>query len=53
MDCESLYTNIPVKDAIQIMKKMVLMYQAIIHNKHLIMELLDIVHGEYFQQLFE
>ena len=60
MDFESLYTNIPVLDAIEIMKILVFQYQNVISNAHFIIELLDIVlknslmsfDKEYFQQIF-
>ena len=60
MDFESLYTNIPVLDAIEIMKRLVFQFQNVISNAHFIMELLDIVlknslmtfDREYFQQIF-
>ena len=61
MDFESLYTNIPVSDAIKMMKKLVFQFQNVISNAHFVIELLDIVlknslmtfDREYFQQIFE
>ena len=60
VDFESLYTNIPVLDAIEIMKKLVFQFQNVIPNAHFVIELLDIVlknslmtfDKEYFQQIF-
>ena len=60
VDFESLYTNIPVLDAIEIMKRLVFQFQNVIPNAHFVIELLDIVskHSlmsfdkEYFQQIF-
>ena len=60
MDFESLYTNIPVLDAMEIMKKLVFQFQNVIPNAHFVIELLDIVlknslmtfDKEYFQQIF-
>ena len=57
---ESLYTNIPVNDAIKMMKKLVFQFQNVIQNAHFVIELLDIVlknslmtfDKEYFQQIF-
>ena len=59
-DFESLYTNILVKDAIEIMKKRVFMFQNIITNAIFRMNLLDIIlnnslmcfKNAYFQQTF-
>ena len=58
MDFESLYTNIPVLDAIEMMKRLVFQFQNIISTAHFIIELLDIVlknslvtlEREYFKQ---
>ena len=60
VDFESLYTNIPVLDAIEMIKRLVFQYQYVILNAHFIIELLDIVlknslmtfDKEYFQQIF-
>ena len=60
MDFESLYTNIPVTDAIELMKKLVFQFQNVIPNAHFVIELLDIMlknslmkfDKEYFQQNF-
>ena len=60
VDFESLYTNIPVKDAIEMMKKLVFQFQNVIQNAHFVIELLEIVlknslmefDKEYFQQIF-
>ena len=60
VDFESLYANIPVLDAIKIMKRLVFQYQSVISNARFILELLDIVlknslmsfDKEYFQQIF-
>ena len=60
VDFESLYTNIPVTDAIELMKKLVFLFQNIISNAHFVIKLLDIVlknslmtfDKEYFQQMF-
>ena len=43
VDFKSLYTNIPVLDAIEIMKKLVFQFQNIIPNAHFVIELLGIV----------
>ena len=59
-DFESLYTNIPVSDAIEMMKKLVFQFQNVISNAHFVIELLEIVlknslmtfDKEYFQQIF-
>ena len=61
VDFESLYTNIPVLDAIEIMKKLVFQFQNVIPNAHFVIELLCIVlknslmtfDKEYFQQILE
>ena len=60
VDFENLYTNIPVLDAIEMIKRLVFLYQNVIQNAHFIIELLDIVlknslmsfDKEYFQQIF-
>ena len=60
IDFESLYTNIPVKHPIKLLKELVFEYGDIILNTDFIIELLEIVlenslmefHGEYFQQIF-
>ena len=60
VDFENLYTNIPVSDAIEMIKNLVFLYQNVIQNAHFIIELLDIVlknslmsfDKEYFQQIF-
>ena len=59
VDFESLYTNIPVNDAIEMMKKLVFQFQNVISNAHFVIELLEIVlknslmtfDKEYFQQI--
>ena len=43
VDFESLYSNIPVLDAIEMMKRLVFQFQNVISNAHFIIELLDIV----------
>ena len=60
VDFENLYTNIPVSDAIEMIKRLVFLYQNVIVNAYFIIELLDIVlknslmsfDKEYFQQIF-
>ena len=60
VDFESLYTNIPVNDAIEMMKRLVFQFQNVISNAHFVIELLEIVlkknlmtfDKEYFQQIF-
>ena len=60
MDFESLYTNIPVEDAIELMNKIVFQFRNIISNAHFVIALLEIVlknglrtsDKEYFQQIF-
>ena len=60
MDFNSLYTNIPVNDAIEMMKKLVFQFQNVVQNAHFVIELLEIVlknslmkfDKEYFQQIF-
>ena len=60
VDFESIYTNIPVLDAIEMMKKLVLQFQNVISNAHFVIELLDIFlknslmtfDRKYFQQIF-
>ena len=60
MDFENLYTNISVLDAIEMIKRLVFLYQNVNSNAHFIIELLDIVlknsimcfDKEYFQQIF-
>ena len=60
IDFKSLYTNIPVEDAINSIRKLCFDFQEIIPNAHFIIELLDLVlhsslmvfDGEYFQQIF-
>jgi hypothetical protein len=57
---KSLYTNIPVDDAIKSIKQLCFDYQNVIPNTHFIIELLDLVlnrslrtfDGKYFQQFF-
>ena len=57
---QELYTNIPVLDAIEIMKKLVFQFQNVIPNVHFVIESLNIVlknslvsfDKEYFQQFF-
>ena len=43
IDFKNLYTNILVKDAIKIMKKLFFKYQNVIPNAHLILELMELV----------
>ena len=43
IDFKNLYTNISVKDAIKIMKKLFFRYQNVIPNAHLILELIELV----------
>ena len=38
VDFKSLYTNIPVSDAIEMMKKLVFQFQNVIQNAHFIIE---------------
>jgi len=60
IDFKSLYTNIPVEDAIKSIKKLCFDFQNVIPNAHFIIDLLDLVlnsslmvfDGEYFQQIF-
>ena len=60
IDFKSLYTNIPVEDAINSIRKLCFEFQNVIPNAHFIIELLDLVlhsslmvfDGEYFQQIF-
>ena len=60
VDFESFYTNIPVKDTIEMMKKLVFQFQNVIQNAHFVIELLEIVlknslmefDKEYFLQIF-
>ena len=60
VDFESLYTNIPVTDAIEMMKKLVFQFQNVIPNAHFVIDLLELVlknslmtfDKEYFQQIF-
>jgi len=60
IDFKSLYTNIPVNDAINSIRKLCFDFQNVIPNAHFIIELLDLVlnsslmvfDGEYFQQIF-
>ena len=60
IDFKSLYTNIPVEDAIRSIKKLCVDDQNVIPNAHFIIDLLDLVlnsslmvfDGEYFQQIF-
>ena len=60
IDSKSLYTNIPVEDAIKCIKELVEEYRNVIPNANFIVELLEIVlhnslmtfGGEYFQQIF-
>jgi len=57
---KSLYSNIPVKHTIELMKELVVEYRDVISNADFIIDLLEIVlenslmefHGEYFQQIF-
>jgi len=42
IDFKSLYTNISVKDAMELMKRLFFKYQNMIPNAHLILELMDI-----------
>ena len=43
IDFKNLYTNISVKDAIKIMKKLFFRFQNVIPNVHFIMELMELV----------
>jgi hypothetical protein len=60
IDFKSLYTNIPVEDAINSIKQLVWEYQNVIPNTEFIIELLELIlrnslmsfNGEYFQQIF-
>ena len=60
IDFKSLYTNIPVQDAINAIKELVWKYGNVIPNAEFIVELLDVIlknslmtfDGEYFQQIF-
>ena len=60
IDFKSLYTNIPVEDAIKCIIELVNEYQEVIPNANFIIELLEIIlknslmtfDGEYFQQIF-
>ena len=60
VDFESLYTNFPVTDAIEMMNKLVFQFQNIIPNVHFMIELLEIVlknslmtfDKAYFRQIF-
>ena len=57
---ESLYSNIPVEYAMELMKALVFEYRDVISNADFIINLLELVlenslmefHGEYFQQFF-
>ena len=60
VDFASLYTNIPVQHAINLMKELVFEYKDVISNADYIIDLLEIVlenslmecQGEYFQEFF-
>ena len=60
VDFESLYTNIPVTDTIEMMKTLVFQFQKVIPNAHFVIDLLELVlknslmtfDKEYFQQIF-
>ena len=60
VDFKSLYTNIPVQHAIELMKELVREYKDILPNANLIIDLLELVlenslmefQKEYFQQIF-
>ena len=60
VDFASLYTNIPVKYAIELMKEIVFEYKDVISNAEFIIDLLELVlehslmelNGDYFQQMF-
>ena len=60
IDFKSLYTNIPVEDAINFIKQLVWEYQNVIRNTEFLVEILDVnlknslmmFDGEYFQQIF-
>ena len=60
IDFKSLYTNIPVQDAINAIKELVWKYGNVIPNVEFIVEFLDVIlknslmtfDGEYFQQIF-
>ena len=57
---KSLYTNIPVDDALKCIKQLCFDFQNVIPNAHFLIELLGLVlnsslmtfDGEYFQQIF-
>ena len=59
IDFKSLYTNIPVNDALKSIKQRCFNFQNVIPNAHFIIELLDLVlssslttfDGKYFQQI--
>jgi len=60
IDFKSLYTNIPVDDAINSIKELVMEFIDVIPNAEFVIELLNIIlknslmtfNGEYFQQIF-
>ena len=60
IDFKSLYTNIPVEDAINAIKILVWKFQDVIPNAEFVVELLEVIlknslmtfDGEYFQQIF-
>ena len=60
IDFKSLYTNIPVEDAINSIKELVLEFNDVIPNAEFVIELLNVIlknslmtfNGEYFQQIF-
>ena len=61
IDFKSLYTNIPVEDAINAIKILVWKFQDVIPNAEFVVELLEVIlknslmtfDGEYFQQIFD
>ena len=60
IDFKSLYTNIPVDDAINSIKELVIEFKNVIPNADFVVELLTVIlknslmtfNGEYFQQIF-
>ena len=60
IDFKSLYTNIPVDDAINSIKELVMEFKDVIPNADFVVKLLNIIlknslmtfNGEYFQQIF-
>ena len=57
IDFKSLYTNIPVEDAIYLIKEVVLEFDDVVPNEKNVVQLINIIlkntfNGEYFQQIF-